>query len=94
MRLEINIPDTTRLEYKTKLVTLTELLSAKPELVAEIHMNGDLEDAAIQAMFTPELLNEIEAADAEIDAGNFVTADQLDEHFKRKSDEWVLQHQH
>ncbi len=88
MRLEINIPDSTKPEYKHKLASLTELLSSNPELVADIHLNRDTEDAAIQAMFTPALLAEVEAADAE----NFLTADQLDNHFKRKSDAWALQH--
>jgi hypothetical protein len=39
-------------------------------------------------------LAEIEAADAEIDSGNFFTADQIDEHFKQKSAEWGIQHQY
>jgi len=94
MRLEIVVPDSTSPEVMARLTSLAEQLSANPELVEEIHFDGDAEDAAIQAMFTPELLAEIEAADAEIDAGNFVTADQLDEHFKRKAAEWNLQHQH
>ena len=94
MRLEINIPDSTHADVKNQLAHLIQRLSDRPELVEEIRFDNDLEDAEIQRMFTPELLAEIEAADADIDAGNFVTADQLDEHFKRKTDAWVLKNQY
>ena len=57
-------------------------------------MNGVAEDTAIQELFTPELMAEIEAADADIDAGNCITSKQLDEHFKEKTAAWTLQHQH
>jgi len=93
MRLEIIIPDNTRQDVKSKLANLTERLSAHPELVEEIHFSGDNEDATIQRMFTPALLEEIDAADSEIDTGAFFTAEQLDEHFKRKTAEWEMQHQ-
>lgn len=37
MRLEINIPDSTRSAVKNKLASLTQRLNAHPELVEEIH---------------------------------------------------------
>lgn len=36
MRLEITIPDDTRPELKSKLTSLTERLSANPELIEEL----------------------------------------------------------
>ena len=92
MRLEIIIPDSTRPEYKTKLAELSQQLSAHPELVADIHLNGDDENAAIQAMFTPERLAHIAKSDAEIDAGNFFTGEQVQAQLQQKHAEWIQQH--
>jgi hypothetical protein len=89
MRLEINIPDSTRPEYKTKLATLTQQLSAHPELVADIHLSGDAEDDDIQAMFTPERLAIIDEALAEAKNGTFFTAAQVEEHFAQKENSWM-----
>jgi hypothetical protein len=36
MRLEINIPDSTRPDLKARLISLTKRLSARPELVDEL----------------------------------------------------------
>lgn len=91
MRLEINIPDNTREDLKARLIDITERLSARPELAEEIELD---EDAAIQRMFTPDRLAHIARADAEIDAGNFFTAEQVDEHFKQKHSAWIQTHQH
>jgi hypothetical protein len=92
MRLEIIIPDNTRSDLIAKLTGLTQRLSAFPELVDEIELSEDTDDASIQRLFTPKLLAEIEAADTEIDAGMFFTTEQVEEHFKQKSAEWANQH--
>jgi len=88
MRLEIIIPDSTRPDLKARLTSLTQRLSARPELVEEIHLNGD-EDAAIQRMFTPERLAIIDAADADISAGNGLTMEQLDARLAATRTEWL-----
>ena len=36
MRLEINVPDSTRPDLKAQLASLTQRLSANPELVSEL----------------------------------------------------------
>jgi hypothetical protein len=79
MRLEINIPDSTRPAVKARLTKLVHELSARPELVEDIQMNDDAQAAAIQRLFTPERLAIIDAADRDIDAGNGLTLEQLDE---------------
>ncbi|MDR3690907.1 MAG: hypothetical protein P4L46_16125 [Fimbriimonas sp.] len=89
MRLEIIIPDSTRPDLKAMLTSLTQRLSARPELVEEIHLNGDDEDAAIQRMFTPERLAIIDAADADISAGNGLTMEQLDARLAATRTEWL-----
>jgi predicted transcriptional regulator len=94
MRLEIIIPDSTRPELKARLTSLTQELSAHPELVEDIYLNGEVDDAHIQRMFTPERLAHIEKSDAEIDAGNFFTGEQVQAQLKQKHAEWVEQHQH
>jgi predicted transcriptional regulator len=87
MRLEIIIPDSTRPELKAKLARLTQRLSDRPELVEEF----DLEDDEIQAMFTPERLDHIDKALADVAAGRFYTAAQVEEHFARKEASWQSQ---
>ena len=78
MRLVIDIPDFTSSERKTRLTQLTERLSARPELIDGIYLTGDDDDAAIQAIFTPALLAEIDAAGADISAGNTRTHEHVD----------------
>jgi len=89
MRLEIIIPDSTRPDLKVMLTSLTQRLSAHPELVEEIHMTGDDEDATIQQMFTPGLLSEIDAAGADLKAGNFRTQEQVDATLVAKRARWL-----
>jgi hypothetical protein len=92
MRLEIIIPDSTRPAVKNKLTSLLDQLSAHPELVEEIHLNGDVEDAAIQKLFTPELLAEIDAAAAEARAGQSYTRKQVDEFLAESKAAWLADH--
>lgn len=89
MRLEIIIPDSTRPDHKAKLISLTQRLIERPELVEEIHLNGDEGDEAIQRMFTPELLAKIDAAEADIRAGNGRTLEQLDARLAATRAEWL-----
>lgn len=89
MRLEINIPDSTRPDLKAQLLILSRRLSAKPELVEDIQFKGDSEDAAIQDLFTPELLAQIDAAGADIRAGNGLTMEQVRERLAATRAEWL-----
>ncbi|HEY3782300.1 MAG TPA: hypothetical protein VGL56_14550 [Fimbriimonadaceae bacterium] len=50
------------------------------------------ENSAIQAMFTTDRLAHIEKADAEIESGEFVTEDEVDEHFAEKGRAWLKKH--
>jgi len=61
----------------------------RPELVDEIHLDGDEEDEAIQRLFTPELLAKINAAGADIAAGNFATLEQVDARIAATRAEWI-----
>jgi hypothetical protein len=56
-----------------KLTNLLDQLSVNPELALDIRLHGDSEDAAIQKLFTPAPLAEIDAAGADMKAGNRVT---------------------
>lgn len=78
MRLEIIVPDSTPASRKAKLTRLTKRLSAHPELIDEIRLSADADDAAIQKLFTPELLAEIDAAGEDMKAGNRVSLEELD----------------
>jgi hypothetical protein len=89
MRLEIIIPDDTRPAVKSKLTRLTKQLSANPELIEEIRFNGDSENAAIQRLLTPERLAKIDAARADVRAGNGRTLEQLDERIAATRAEWL-----
>ena len=89
MRLVIDIPDSTSTERKTRLTQLTERLSARPELIDGIYLKGDEEDAAIQAIFTPSLLAEIDAAGADIGAGNIRTQEQVDSTLAMARARWL-----
>jgi hypothetical protein len=89
MRLEINIPDSTSSAVKARLTTLVQELNEDPGLVEGIHLNGDAEDAAIQKLFTPELLAKIDAADADITAGNGRTPEQVRARLAATRAEWL-----
>ena len=54
---------------------------------------SDSLNAAIQEMFTADRLSLIAKADAEIEAGDFFTAEDVDEHFLQKHDAWVSRHE-
>ena len=58
----------------------------------KLRLKDDAEDAAIQAMFTSERLSHIEKAEAEIDAGEFFTAEQARSHFAQKKASWLQSH--
>ena len=90
MRLEINIPDSTRPEVKAKLTALTQQLSQRPELVEEIDL---ADDAAIQSMFTPERIAHIDSALTAVKAGSFYTVAQVEEHFAQKEALWMQSRQ-
>jgi hypothetical protein len=59
--------------------------AAVNEYVADV-LSRDFESQAenLDGLFTPERLAMIDAAKAEIDAGNFYTSDQVREHFEKK----------
>jgi len=86
MRLEIIIPDSTRPDIKARFVSLTQQLSAHPELIESIDLG---EEEAIQRMFTAERLAHIDNAAAEIRAGNCLSSTQVREHFAEKESAWT-----
>ncbi len=86
MRFEITIPDDASAELQAKFVALTKRLTATPDLVREIELDGD---DAIQRMFTAERLAHIDQALAQVDSGQFFSSSQVDEHFRRRSIEWA-----
>lgn len=68
--------------------------SSVDEYVADVVSHDLVEGAPDQApnldhLFTPERLESIDAAAAEIKAGNCFTAEQVREHFKKKRDAWT-----
>jgi len=76
MRREILTPQTTGTGQNPNVTTMKEPVSVSPELVEKIHLDGR-DDGAIQALFTPERLAIIDAADDDISAGNGLTFEQL-----------------
>lgn len=63
------------------------------EYVAEIVSQDLVDDFVVETpnldhLFTPDRLAEIDKAQEQIKAGNFYTAQQVREHFKRKRAEW------
>lgn len=93
MRLEIIIPDSTRPDLKARLTAVTQRLTEKPELVAEI-VFADEEDAVLQRKFTPEVIAALHADDAEMDAGTFFSDEQVRNHFVQKQQAWTQTHPH
>jgi Arc/MetJ-type ribon-helix-helix transcriptional regulator len=59
------------------------------EFVAE-RLESDFSDEQedLDHLFTPEVIAEIDKAEAEMNAGNFFTSEQVDEHFKKKRAAW------
>lgn len=85
MRFEIVIPDSTGAELQSRFLLLTKNLSASPELVNQIPVS---KEEAIEAMFTPERLEHIDQALADVRAGNFLTSDQAKERLAEKARSW------
>ena len=89
MRLVLDVPDDTDPDLLARISAIAERINRQPEYAAEIPLG---EDEAIQRMFTPERLAHIAKADAQIDAGEFFTPEQVDEHFTKKHTAWLLAH--
>lgn len=87
MRLEINIPDGTRLEVKERLVALTKSLNENPDLVENLYLQ-EHEDQ-LQALFTKERIAEIDHSLAKMEAGESFTLEQAREHFEARDAEWL-----
>ena len=59
------------------------------DIVAHDLVEGNSADRPdLESLFTPQRLAEINQAAADIDAGNYVTAEQVREHFKQKREAW------
>lgn len=86
MRLEINIPDGTRLEVKERLAALTRSLNEDPDLVEAIYFQEN--EDQLQAIFTDERIKEIDSALAHIEEGSGYTLEQARDHFIAKDAEW------
>jgi hypothetical protein len=76
MRLEINIPDSTRPEIKAKISEFAESINERPELIEEIGFVGG-DDAEIQRVFSEDVLAEIDVAVQELRSGKGLTLDQV-----------------
>jgi hypothetical protein len=68
--------------------------STVDEYVADVVSHDLVEDTGgetpnLDHLFTPERLAHIDKAEAEIRAGNYFTAEQVREHFKKKRAEWI-----
>lgn len=68
--------------------------STVDEYVADVVSHDLIEESGgetpnLDHLFTPERLAHIDAAAAEIKAGNYFTAEQVREHFKKKRAEWI-----
>jgi hypothetical protein len=66
------------------------------EYVADVVSHDLIEDSVgetpnLDHLFTPERLAHIDAAAAQIEAGNYFTAEQVREHFKKKRAAWIQQ---
>lgn len=92
MRLEIIISDNTLPAVKSKISNLLDQLSAHPELINEIHLNGDADDAAVQELFTPERLAQMDTAAVEARAGQSYTREQVDEFLADNRAAWLANH--
>ena len=73
MRLQLTVDDNLSSDLKRRLTALLEHLSAHPEFVQEISLEGeDVDDS----FFTPEIVAEIRMAQAEARTGNNISIDQ------------------
>lgn len=91
MRLEIIVPEGTSASTKRSLEELVTRLNEKPELVDEIWVDADLsakEDAAIQAKFTPKVIESLEQAHQDIEAGNGSTSVDVRKSLEQTLIEW------
>ena len=86
MRFEIVIPDNSQPELQAQFLSLTQKLSAQPELINSMIFDQNEE---IQSMFTSERLAHIERSLAEVDAGKFLTSEQVNAHFANRESEWT-----
>jgi|GEM_PF-2042862 len=90
MRFELIIPDTTRPAVKSKLTNLLELLTARPELVEEIHLIGD--DETTPVGLTPEQIAKVREAQEDVKAGRVVTLEQSKANLEAHRKEWLAAH--
>ena len=86
MRFEIVIPDNSQPELQAQFLSLTQKLSAQPELINSMIFD---QNEAVQSMFTPDRLSHIEHSLADADSGHFLTSEQLSAHFATKESEWM-----
>ena len=68
--------------------------SSVDEYISDIVVHDLAEDNAgetpnLDHLFTPERLAEINQAAADVEAGNYFTAEQVREHFKQKRAAWI-----
>ena len=87
MRLEINVPEGTRLEVKERLVALAKSLNENPEMVEDLYLQEN--EDRLQAIFTEEKIAEIDQALAQMKSGESFTLEQAREHFAARDAEWL-----
>jgi hypothetical protein len=58
-------------------------------LVHDLVEDNAAESPDLEHLFTPQRLAEIDQAAADVEAGNYFTADQVREHFKQKRQAWI-----
>ena len=97
MRFEIVIPDNSGPELKAQFLVLTQKLTAKPELIADIFLD---EDEAIQGhpqsgaenfdhVFTPKVLIALDAAAANAETTPGFTRTQVEEYLAENRTAWL-----
>lgn len=79
MRLEINVPDSTRDDVKARLRKLARRLSETPEYVDEIYSEPEI---------APAILKEAYEADADISAGQYSTEKRMDAALAERRADW------
>ena len=52
-----------------------------------------IDDAYIQSLFTPDRMAIIEKAEAQIEAGEYYTVDEVREHLATRRDDWLKKNQ-
>jgi hypothetical protein len=68
--------------------------SSVDEYIADMLVHDLAEDSIggtpnLDHLFTPERLAEIDQAAADVEAGNYFTAEQAREHFRQKREAWI-----